>query len=220
MPRRRHPAHALVASASALRMPRDRGFPPDGKRLALVTQEGSAFRIAALELASGAITTLSRGALDESPSFAPNGAMLIYAGREGSQGVLATVSVDGQITARLKSREGEVTRARVGPVRELSIMAASVRITDIGAAVKRKHLLVMFAVAVLAAGVVAANRSRKTRRPRRWPVAPAAAVCRPVAASPRWTWAGRGPGRAHWGRTASSPRSGHLFRFRQQRHPQ
>jgi TolB protein len=88
---------------------------PDGKRLALVTQEGQGFRIASLELSSGNITTLSRGALDESPSFAPNGAMLIYAGREGSQGVLATVSVDGQVTARLKSAQGEVREPVWGP---------------------------------------------------------------------------------------------------------
>jgi TolB protein len=88
---------------------------PDGKQLALVTQQGSGFRIAALELSSGDITTLSRGSLDESPSFAPNGAMLIYAGREGSQGVLATVSVDGQVTARLKSSQGEVREPVWGP---------------------------------------------------------------------------------------------------------
>jgi TolB protein len=88
---------------------------PDGKRLALVTQEGSGFRIASLELSSGNLTTLSRGSLDESPSFAPNGAMLIYAGREGGQGVLATVSVDGQVTARLKSAQGEVREPVWGP---------------------------------------------------------------------------------------------------------
>jgi TolB protein len=88
---------------------------PDGRLLALVTQEGGAFRIATLDIASGTITTLSRGALDESPSFAPNGAMLIYAGRERDLGVLATVSVDGQISARLKSSEGEVREPVWGP---------------------------------------------------------------------------------------------------------
>jgi TolB protein len=88
---------------------------PDGRQLALVVQDGGNFRIAALDLASGTITTLSRGALDESPSFAPNGAMLIYAGRERDQGVLATVSVDGQVTARLKSSVGEVREPVWGP---------------------------------------------------------------------------------------------------------
>lgn len=88
---------------------------PDGKRLALVVQEGSDFRIATLDLASGTITTLSNGALDESPSFAPNGAMVIYAGHDGAQGVLATVSIDGQVTAQLKSHQGEVREPVWGP---------------------------------------------------------------------------------------------------------
>jgi TolB protein len=88
---------------------------PDGKQLALVTQDNGAFRVGVLDLASGQVTTLSRGALDESPSFAPNGAVLIYAGRERSQGVLATVSVDGQVSLRLKSDQGEVREPVWGP---------------------------------------------------------------------------------------------------------
>jgi TolB protein len=88
---------------------------PDGKVLALEVQEGGEFHIATLDLDSGNITSLSRGALDESPSFSPNGAMLIYAGRERGQGVLATVSVDGQISARLKSSDGDVREPVWGP---------------------------------------------------------------------------------------------------------
>jgi TolB protein len=88
---------------------------PDGKQLALQTQDGGAFRVGVLDLASGQITTLSRGSQDESPSFAPNGAVLIYAGRERSQGVLATVSVDGQVSLRLKSDQGEVREPVWGP---------------------------------------------------------------------------------------------------------
>ena len=66
-------------------------------------------------VANGQISTLSRGSLDESPSFAPNGALLIYAGRDRGQGVLATVSVDGQVSARLKSDQGEVREPVWGP---------------------------------------------------------------------------------------------------------
>jgi TolB protein len=88
---------------------------PDGRQLALEIQEGGAFHIAILDITSGNITSLSRGALDESPSFSPNGAMLIYAGRESGQGVLATVSVDGQVTARLKSSAGDVREPVWGP---------------------------------------------------------------------------------------------------------
>ena len=95
-------ARAAPHHVSACPMRPGRGSRPTASNWPSMTQEGGAFRIATLDLASGNITSLSRGALDESPSFAPNGAMLIYAGRERGQGVLATVSVDGQVTARLQ----------------------------------------------------------------------------------------------------------------------
>lgn len=88
---------------------------PDGRQLAVVTQEGGAFRLGMVDLASGTVSTLTRGSLDESPSFSPNGTVLIYAGREAGRGVLATVSVDGQVTTRLKSGDGEVREPVWGP---------------------------------------------------------------------------------------------------------
>jgi TolB protein len=88
---------------------------PDGRKLAFITSEGKNFRIAVLDLASGTVSLLSRGTLDESPSFAPNGAIIIYSGRDGPVGTLATVSVDGQVTQRLKSEQGEVREPVWGP---------------------------------------------------------------------------------------------------------
>lgn len=88
---------------------------PDGRSLAIVTQDSGGFRVGTADLASGQVTSLSRGTLDESPSFAPNGAALIYAGRERGQGMLATVSVDGQVTQRLKSDQGDVREPVWGP---------------------------------------------------------------------------------------------------------
>jgi TolB protein len=88
---------------------------PDGKQLALLTQVDGSYRIAVQDLASGNVTVLSKGRQEESPSFAPNGAMLIFAGRQGSQGVLQTVSVDGQIAARLDADAGEVREPVWGP---------------------------------------------------------------------------------------------------------
>lgn len=69
-------------------------FSPDGKLLALVTLEDSSYRIAVQDLDSGIMQVLSQGSLDESPSFAPNGSMIIYASKAGYRGVLAAVSVD------------------------------------------------------------------------------------------------------------------------------
>lgn len=87
---------------------------PDGKRLAFITLEGHDYRIAVQDLASGTVTVLSHGHLDQSPSFAPNGATIIYAGRDGDTDALQTVSVDGLVTQRL-SGQGEVREPVWGP---------------------------------------------------------------------------------------------------------
>jgi len=88
---------------------------PDGRSLALVSREGSDYRIGLQDLASGTVRILTHGILDESPSFAPNGMSLIYAGRVGSAATLATVAVDGQVSQQLKSDRGEVREPVWGP---------------------------------------------------------------------------------------------------------
>ncbi len=88
---------------------------PDGSQLALVTLDNGNYRIAIQDLASGTMRVLSHGHLDESPSFAPNGATLIYSERESSRGSLATVSTDGLTGLRLKASQGEVREPAWGP---------------------------------------------------------------------------------------------------------
>jgi TolB protein len=88
---------------------------PDGTALAMVTLDNGNYRIAVQDIASGSVRVLSHGHLDESPSFAPNGAMLMYSEREGSRGSLATVSIDGLTGLRLKSEQGEVREPAWGP---------------------------------------------------------------------------------------------------------
>jgi len=88
---------------------------PDGKQLAVLTLDDGAYRIGVQDLASGTLTVLSKGRQDESPSFAPNGAMVILAGRERGRGVLQTVSIDGQTSLRLNADAGEVREPVWGP---------------------------------------------------------------------------------------------------------
>jgi TolB protein len=88
---------------------------PDGKQLAVLTLDNGAYRIAVQDLASGTVQVLSKGRQDESPSFAPNGAMVILAGRERGQGVLQTISIDGQTSFRLNADAGEVREPVWGP---------------------------------------------------------------------------------------------------------
>ena len=90
-------------------------FSPDGKSLALVNVDDSGYRIGLLNLATKDLQILSSGPLDESPSFSPNGAVVIYAaqGRQGAE--LATVSVDGRIRQRL-TQPGDVREPAWSPV--------------------------------------------------------------------------------------------------------
>ena len=90
-------------------------YSPDGKSITLVHAVNGAYRIGLLDLSSGYITTLTDAKLDESPSFAPNGGMIIYAttGVRGAQ--LAAVSIDGRIHQRLGLQEGDVREPVWGP---------------------------------------------------------------------------------------------------------
>lgn len=78
------------------------------ERIAVVHNDRGNYRIALIELDRGFMQVLTKGSLDESPSFAANGETLIYATREGRKGVLATVSVDGRIHQRISAVEGDV----------------------------------------------------------------------------------------------------------------
>jgi len=81
---------------------------PDGKELAMVTLDRGGYRIAVMDLASRNLRVLTDARQDESPSFAPNGALVIYATREGGRGSLAIASSDGAFQQRLSSDQGDV----------------------------------------------------------------------------------------------------------------
>jgi len=80
----------------------------DGKSVAYVHGEGSVFRIAVMELATKSSRILTDGPLDESPVYAPNNSMVLFASQEKRVAVLAAVSVDGRQKQRLEFSDGEV----------------------------------------------------------------------------------------------------------------
>ena len=91
----------------------------DGKKIATAQGAGNTYRIAVMDssLGSPRWSTLSPGSLDESPSFAPNGAMILYAAREGRRGVLYAVSADARVRQRLVLADGDVREPAWGPFR-------------------------------------------------------------------------------------------------------
>lgn len=88
---------------------------PDGKRIAMVHGNNNDYKIAVLDRDSDVLQVVSNGPLDESPTFAPNGSMLLYASRRGNQGVLSAVPVLG-VTAGARSAH-EIVFAQ-GDIRE------------------------------------------------------------------------------------------------------
>ena len=93
-------------------------YSADGKSIVMVHGTGNRFQIAVLNLQNGAMQVLTDGKLDESPSFAPNGRMIIYATEERMRGVLAAVSVDGRVKQRLSAREGDAREPAWAPLRQ------------------------------------------------------------------------------------------------------
>lgn len=89
---------------------------PDGRYLAMVHRErGQTFQIAVQDLETGVLNTLTDTPLDESPSFSPNGQMVVYASRQGKQGVLGIMSLDGQFKMSLPATDGQVREPAWSP---------------------------------------------------------------------------------------------------------
>lgn len=88
---------------------------PDGRTLALVHRESGVFHIASFDLKTRRLIELTETRLDESPTVAPNGAMLMYATKQGDRGVLAAVSLDAGVSYVLPARVGDVREPAWSP---------------------------------------------------------------------------------------------------------
>lgn len=87
-----------------------------GDKLAYVSRDSGAFRVTLLDLAEGLQTVLTDTVRDESPAFAPNGQVLVYATEEAGIGVLETVSLDGRVRTRLTGESGDIREPSWGPL--------------------------------------------------------------------------------------------------------
>ncbi len=85
---------------------------PSGERMAMVHRQDGAYYIAIQDLETEAVRIISDGPADESPSFAPNGDMVLYAASGEAGEWLATASVIGNKTIPLRPTEQQGTRIR------------------------------------------------------------------------------------------------------------
>ena len=91
---------------------------PDGKSLAYITRRGSAFKLMLLDLVGGSSSTataITDSQDDESPSFAPNGRLIVFATRTQGVDVLMTTTLDGKIKTRLLSSGADMREPAWGP---------------------------------------------------------------------------------------------------------
>jgi TolB protein len=88
---------------------------PDGRSVVMVHRRDGEYRIAIKDLKRDRMQILTGSILDESPSIAPNGGMLLYATKYRGKGILAAVSLDGGVKFRLPSKEGDVREPAWSP---------------------------------------------------------------------------------------------------------
>ena len=88
---------------------------PDGKTLAYIARNDGKFQVALLDLANRQVQIITDSDRDESPSFAPNGRMILLATVINGRGVLSAVSSDGRVKQRLTMTSGDVREPAWGP---------------------------------------------------------------------------------------------------------
>ena len=87
----------------------------DGRFLVLVSRQNGQFHIAVQDLQRGTMSLLTQTSLDESPSVAPNGSMVIYSTQDGGRDILAAVSIDGKVRFSIPANEGVVREPAWSP---------------------------------------------------------------------------------------------------------
>ena len=88
---------------------------PDGRWMAYVSRVGGAFRLHVMELATGTVTPITETTADESPSFAPNSRLIVYATQQQGREALMTTTLDGKIKAKLSGASGDIREPDWGP---------------------------------------------------------------------------------------------------------
>lgn len=89
---------------------------PDGRSFCFIQRNGGRYNVAIQEIGSRDAQLLTDGRIDSSPTFSPNGRMILYASEHNRRGILAAVSRDGRIKQRLSESSGSVREPAWGPL--------------------------------------------------------------------------------------------------------
>jgi TolB protein len=88
----------------------------DGKSFTFIHRHNNQFNVAVQDIATRQMQILTKSQFDESPSFAPNDMMILYATEIGGRGILSAVSRDGQTRQQLTVQIGDIREPVWGPL--------------------------------------------------------------------------------------------------------
>lgn len=88
---------------------------PDGRWLAYIARVGGAFKLHVMDLSNNSTRAITETGSDESPSFAPNSRLIVYATQQQGRDALMTTTLDGKIKARLAGQGGDLREPDWGP---------------------------------------------------------------------------------------------------------
>ena len=91
-------------------------YSPDGRSFAFIHRSGDRFNVAIQDFATGQVQLLTDSRFDESPTFAPNGKMILYATEIKGRGILSAVSSDGRTRQQLSTQAGDIREPAWGPL--------------------------------------------------------------------------------------------------------
>lgn len=89
---------------------------PDGRSFCFIQRNSGRYNVAIQDIGSREAVLLTDGRIDSSPTFAPNGRMILYASEYNKRGILAAVSRDGRVKQRISDSGGNVREPAWGPL--------------------------------------------------------------------------------------------------------
>ena len=92
-------------------------YSSDGKSMVLITNQGNGFRVGLYSAQERTVNELTQTNQDESPTFAPNDEMIMYATQSGGRNILAAVSPDGRVHQIIRLPDGTVREPAWSPFR-------------------------------------------------------------------------------------------------------
>ncbi len=87
----------------------------NGEELYFVHQQGGSFHLAQMNLQNRIPRILTKTGMDEAPSVAPNGSMIIYATQRDGQGILSVIGVNSGSRYFLPALDGDVREPAWSP---------------------------------------------------------------------------------------------------------